>query len=56
MERGLVVSVRVEGLSFRRKFHIIYHKEKFLASAAKAFLELCRTYEMDYPLPQYNGL
>ena len=56
LNRGLVVAVSVEGLSFMRKFHIIYHKEKFLTSAAKAFLDLCRTYEMDYPLPQYNGL
>lgn len=56
MERGLVVAVHVKGLSFKRKFHIIYHKEKFLTSSAKAFLDLCRNYEMDYPLPRYNGL
>ena len=56
IERGLVVAVHVKGLSFKRKFHIIYHKEKFLPSSAKAFLDLCRNYEMDYPLPQYNGL
>ena len=56
MERGLVVAVHVKGLSFKRKFYIIYHKEKFLTSSAKAFLDLCRNYEMDYPLPRYNGL
>lgn len=56
IERGLVVPVHVEGLSFKRKFHIIYHKEKYLTSSAKAFLDLCRNYEMDYPLPRYNGL
>ncbi len=56
IERGLVIAVRVKGLSFKRKFHIVYHKEKFLTSSAKAFIELCQNYEMDYPMPKYNGL
>lgn len=56
IERGLVNAVHVKGLSFKRKFHIVYHKEKFLTSSAKAFMDLCRSYEMDYPLPRYNGL
>lgn len=56
INRGLVVPVCVEGLSFKRKFHIVYHKEKFFSSSAKAFMELCRSYELDYPLPRYNGL
>ncbi len=56
LAHGLVVAVRVKGLDFRRNFHIVYHKEKFLTSSAKAFINLCRNYEMDYPLPHYNGL
>lgn len=56
LERGLVVTVNVKGLDFRRKFHIIYHREKFLTSSAKAFIDLCLNYEIDYPLPHYNGL
>lgn len=56
LERGLVVAVSVDGLDFRRSFHIIHHKDKYLTSSAKAFLELCRNYETDYPLPKYNGL
>lgn len=56
LKRGLVSAVSVKGLSFQRKFHIIYHKEKFLTSSAKAFMELCRNYEIDYPTPSYNGL
>lgn len=56
LERGLVTAVRVEGLDFLRKFYIVYHREKFLTSSARAFLQLCRTYELDYPLPRYNGL
>lgn len=56
LERGLVVAIRVKGLSFRRCFRIVWHKNKFLSPLAKSFLELCRSYEMDYPMPQYNGL
>lgn len=42
IEQGLVVAVKVDGLDFRRNFHIIYHKEKYLTSSAKAFIDLCR--------------
>ncbi|WP_367926230.1 LysR family transcriptional regulator [uncultured Ruthenibacterium sp.] len=56
LERGLVVTLGAEGMDFRRSFYIIHHKDKYLTPAAKAFLDLCRNYEMDYPLPQYSGL
>ena len=56
LARGLVVAVRVKGLDFRRTFHILYHKEKFLTSSARNFMDLCRNYAMDYPLPPYHGL
>lgn len=42
VERGRVVPVEVEGLDFRRHFHIIYHKDKFLTASALAFMDLCR--------------
>ena len=42
LERGLVTAIRVEGMDFRRRFHITYHKEKFLTTSAKAFIDLCR--------------
>lgn len=42
LERGQIVSVSVEGLSFKRKYQIIYHREKFLTSSARAFIDLCR--------------
>ena len=41
IRRGLVVGVQVKGLSFHRKFHIVYHREKFLTASAKAFIGLC---------------
>lgn len=56
LERGLITAVRVEGMDFRRRFHIIWHKKKYLTGSAKAFIDLCRNYETDYPLPRYSGL
>ena len=45
LERGLIVTVEVEDLVFPRNFYIVYHKDKFLTDAARAFIELCRNYE-----------
>lgn len=56
LRRGLVISIGVEGLSFRRKFHIIYHREKFLTSSAKSFIDLCRSYEARHPVHDYKDL
>lgn len=56
VERGLVVSVEVEGLDFCRQFRIVCHKDKFLPAVARAFLEHCRDFEQNYPLPRFNGL
>lgn len=56
LEQGLIITVSIHGFRFMRSFHIIYHKDKFLTASAKAFMELCRNYETDYPLPRYYGL
>lgn len=56
VRQGLAVTIHVDGMDFRRSFYIIHHKDKYLTPAAKAFLDLCRNYELDYPLPQYSGL
>ncbi len=56
LKRQLVVTLHVKNIDFRRSFYIIYHKDKYLTPTAKAFLNLCRNYDMDYPLPMYNGL
>ncbi len=32
----------VEGLTFRRKYQIVYHKNKFLTAAGSHFLDICR--------------
>ena len=39
---GRLTALTVEGMDFRRKLKIIYHKNKYLSRSAKAFLELCR--------------
>lgn len=56
LKQGLICTVKVDGLSFSRNFHIIHHKDKFLTASAKQFITLCKEYESDYPLPNYNGL
>lgn len=56
LERGLVAEIRVKGLRFSRKFRIIYHREKFLTSSAQAFIDLCRSHEVNDPNPCFAGL
>ena len=56
LKQGLICTVKVDKLSFSRNFHIIHHKDKFLTASAKQFISLCKEYESDYPLPNYNGL
>lgn len=56
IDKGLVTPIRVKGLKFERKFRIIYHKDKYLSPAMQSFIQLCKNYEYDYPMPQYTGL
>ena len=56
LERGLVVSVNVEGLEFKRRFRILHHKNKFITPLAQHFIDLVESYEFNYPIPCYNGL
>ena len=56
LRQGLLCTVKVQDLVFVRNFYIIYHKDKFLTNSAKQFIALCKSYEMDYPLPSYTGL
>lgn len=56
LEEGLVVPIQVEGMEMRRKFHIVYHKDKFLTPSAQAFIKLCQSYEQEHPDAPYHGL
>lgn len=42
LRSGQVIAVAVDGLDFRRRFSIIYHKDKYLSPMAKAFIALCQ--------------
>lgn len=41
---GSVCAIRVEGLEFRRKYKIVYHRNKCITRGICDFLELCRQY------------
>ena len=41
---GRIITISVPGLDFRRSFNLIYHRNKFLTSSARDFLEVCRQY------------
>lgn len=56
LEQKRVITITVDGLDFRRNFYIIHHKNKYLTNSAKMFIDICRNYEIDYPLPTYQGL
>lgn len=51
LDLGLIRTICVEGLNFRRSFHIIWHKDKYFTASAKAFLDLCRSFESEYSAP-----
>lgn len=51
VRRGQVAVLRVQNMTFERSFYIIHHRDKYLTSSARAFIELCRTYASDYPMP-----
>lgn len=42
LECNKIGTFTVNGLKFKRKFNIIYHKNKYLTSAAKAFIDMCK--------------
>jgi DNA-binding transcriptional LysR family regulator len=41
INRNQVARITVDGLEFKRQYHIIYHKNKFLTPAALEFMKLC---------------
>ena len=56
LEKKLVYALEVEGIEFTRCFYITHHKDKLLTKTLETFIDLCRRYELDYPMPRYNGL
>lgn len=41
VESGLLCSVNINGLSFKRRFKLIYHKNKYLTETMKKFIDFC---------------
>ena len=56
LRQGLIITVSVKELSFRRDFCVVYHQDKFLTSAARRMISICKNFEADFPLPHYYGL
>lgn len=44
IRNGQVKTINVEGISFNRNYSIVYHKDKFLTTSAKTFIEVCKNY------------
>ncbi len=55
LRHGLIVTVNVDGLDFRRNYYIIRHKDKLMIPAAKKFIALCKTYKDDHPFPDQDA-
>jgi len=45
VKRNELSIIKVDGLNFKRKFSIIYHKNKYLTESMKAFFELCHRFK-----------
>lgn len=41
LEKGMLVAVQIRGMSFRRKFSIVHHKNKYISEAMKWFMDSC---------------
>ncbi len=46
----------VDGLTFRRKYQIVYHKNKFLTAAGQHFLNICRRGVSKREVPEKSSL
>lgn len=45
LERGILERVFLSDAEFRRQFRLIYHKDKYLTAAMKAFIQHCLSYD-----------
>ncbi len=41
LETGDLFSIKIDGIDLKRKFSVIYHKNKYLTGSMKAFINLC---------------
>jgi len=43
IEAHTIFQFKIRGIDFKRKFYIIYHKNKFISNSAKVFFTICRS-------------
>lgn len=43
IKSGQLCEFKVENINFNRKFHIVYHKNKYLSKGIKNIIEICKT-------------
>lgn len=43
LQEGKLAAFTIPGITFRRSFRIVYHKNKYLTAGLKAFISLCRS-------------
>lgn len=53
IKNGELVKINVEGLDLKRKFYIIYRKNKQFTSSAKEFIEFCKNYDIEENFSTY---
>lgn len=44
LQEGKLASFTIPGITFRRSFRIVYHKNKYLTAGLKTFIDLCKSY------------
>ena len=44
LQKGKLASFTIPGITFRRSFRIVYHKNKYLTAGLKTFIGLCKSY------------
>ena len=44
IERGQVQAIEVSGLDLKRKFNLVYHRQKFFTSAIQTFIRVCESH------------
>ena len=49
LKQGVIAAFHVPELDLRRRYRIVYHRDKFLTNAARDFIALCRNYEKEHP-------
>jgi LysR family transcriptional regulator, transcriptional activator of the cysJI operon len=42
LERGLISIIQVQGLNLKRKFNLVYHRQKFFTHAIQIFIQTCK--------------